>query len=120
MAFTDDFLDMCPHTIVWKPMISRDKYAKPFHGDPQTFRGRRVFEHKRVQSQGRGSERGQAVEVLSTSTIWILGTPAVSQDDLIYVDGDDLTRLPDILSWERFPDEDGECFVKVYLGSALG
>ncbi len=108
-----DWEDLCPQTIVWEPLASRDSYAKPTYGAQQTFRGRRVYKIERVPS---GANEPGAV-VLSSSTIWILGTPAVKYEDRVYVSGD-AAPYPPILNVQRYPDENGDLFTKVMLGSA--
>ena len=101
-------------------MTGRDQYGKPSFGPVQTFLGRRVFKNSRVASYERGT-KGQGPEVISESEIIILAALSLTYDDRIYVSGDDLTRLPPILSWGRNPDETGQdVFTKVMLGSANG
>lgn len=106
-----DWEDLCPHTIGWKPLASRDSYGKPTYGPEQTFRGRRSYKKRRVVSgQGDGST------VLSTSSITILGTPNVGYEDQVYVVGDAV--FPPIADIQKNPDEDGDLFVRVVFGSA--
>jgi len=107
-----DWEDLCPHTICWEPVLSRDGYGKPTYGAASTFRGRRVFKIERVPSGG----QGEGAVVLSSSQIWILGTPEVGYEDRVYVQGD--IKFPPILNVQKFPDESGDFFVKVLLGSA--
>jgi hypothetical protein len=107
-----DWADLCPHTIGWTPLTGRDQYGKPTYGPEQTFQGRRVYKIERVPSGG----QGDGAVVLSSSTIWILGTPAVGYDDKVYVVGD--AKFPPVLNVMRYPDEAAELFVKVQLGSA--
>jgi hypothetical protein len=107
----EDWLDLCPQTIVWTPMTSRDAYGMPQYGPPQTFRGRRVDKIQRVP--GKGGDPDQ----LSQSTIWILGLPAVKYDDQVYVQGDP-PPYPIILNVLRYPDENGDLFCKVMMGKA--
>ena len=110
-----DFSDLCTQTICWAPLASRDQYGKPTYGAVQTFTGRRVYKIARVPSGG----QGDGAVVLSESTIWILGTPAVKYEDLVYCSGDALPRPP-VLNVQRYPDDGGDYFVKVMLGSAKG
>lgn len=115
-----DLLPLCPQTIVWEPVSSRDAFGKPTYGDPQTFRGRRVFKFSRVTAFSRGI-KGEGTDAISESQVWILGTPEIGYEDLVYVQGDDTSKfLPPVLSVQRTPDSNGELFVKVFLGSANG
>lgn len=115
MARTDVWLDLCPQTIVWEPMTGRDQYGKPTYGAAQTFRGRRVLKQGRVASR---APNGEAITTLTSSTIWILGLPAVKPlEDHVYVQGD-TPPYPVVVSTDRYPDEIGDLFVKVYLGAA--
>jgi hypothetical protein len=98
--------------IGWTPLTGRDQYGKPIYGPEQTFQGRRVFKIERVPSGG----QGDGAVVLSSMTIWILGLPDVKYDDRIYVVGDD--KFPPILNVMKWPDENGDCYVKVQLGTA--
>jgi hypothetical protein len=83
-----DWADLCPQTIVWNRMTSRDPYGKPMYNGPsQTFMGRRVFKYSRVASYERGT-KGQGPENISESQIWILGTPDVQYEDQVLVAGD--------------------------------
>lgn len=83
-----DWADLCPQTIVWNKMTSRDQYGKPLYGGPsQTFMGRRVYKYSRVASYERGT-KGQGPENVSESQIWILGIPNVQYEDQILVAGD--------------------------------
>jgi hypothetical protein len=111
MARTDDWLDLCPQTIVWVPMVARDQYGLPLYGAAQTFRGRRVFKLQRVPSKGGDPD------ALSESTIWILGVPDVGYEDQCFVQGD-APPYPIILQVLRYPDEDGDLFVKLMMGKA--
>src|SRR4051812_22001799 len=97
-----DWLDLCPQTIVWQPLAGRNQYGKPKYGAPITYPGRRVFKFSRVASYERGT-KGQGPETISESTIFILGLPTVLYEDLVYVLGDDLTRLPPVLSVQVSP-----------------
>lgn len=112
-----DWEDLCVQTIVWEAKATRDQYGKPdSYDDPITFAGRRVFEQKRITSHEKSI--GQGAEMLSTSHLWILGTPDIGYEDRVYVQDD--TAFPPILSVERYPDENGDLFVKVFFGSANG
>lgn len=115
--FLLELLPLCPQTICWEPLTGRDAYATPTYGPVQTFRGRRVFKNQRVAAYERGT-KGQGAEVLSASQIWILGTPDIKYEDKVYVQGD--TVFPPVLSIQRTPDENGDLFVKIMLGSSNG
>lgn len=118
MAFVDDFTDLCVQVICWEQMTGRDEYGKPSYAAVQTFAGRRVFKATRIAGFSR-AVRGEGAEVLSVSQIWILGIPAVGYEDRVYVQGD-TAPYPPVLSFDRYPDEEGDAFVKVMLGSANG
>lgn len=112
-----DWADLCVQTIVWKQMTGRDNYGAPTFAAGVSFTGRRVFKNERVSAFEK-QVKGQGAEVISASQIWILGTPDIGYDDRVYVQGDSL--FPPVLSIERYPDENGDLFVKVLLGSANG
>jgi hypothetical protein len=103
--------DLCPQTIVWVPMTGRDQYGAPQYGAAKTFRGRRV--HKLTRVPGKGGDPDE----LSESTIWILDIPHVKYEDQVYVQGDQ-PPYPIIMDVLRYPDEDGDLFVKVLMGKA--
>ena len=114
------FLPLCRQTIVWQPLIGRDPYGKPLYRPPSTFPGRRSYKYSRVASYVRGT-KGQGAEIISESQIWFLAAPSISYEDLLYVLGDDTSRLPPILSVQQPADETGNAFyTKVYLGSSNG
>ncbi len=114
--FLDEIASLCWQTVIWEALISRDKYGKPaVFATPVSFTGRRVFKLQRVGVSGSGS--GVGADVMSASQIWILGTPAIKYDDKVYISGDDTTRVPAVVNIERYPDETGELYVKVSLGS---
>lgn len=114
-----DWLDLCPQTVVWQALVSRDQFGKPSYGAPQTFRGRRVRQRSRVAAFSRGV-KGEGSDAINETVIWILGTPDIGYEDLVYVDGEDATKQPPILNVEKVPDETGDLFVKVTLGSFNG
>jgi hypothetical protein len=117
------FLPLCRQRIVWQPLTGRDPYGAPIYGAPTTFPGRRSYKYSRVASYERGT-KGQGAEVISESQIWILSipfAPQVKYEDRIFVEGDDLTRLPPILSIQQPADETGQIMhTKCYLGSSNG
>jgi hypothetical protein len=118
------FLPLCRQTVIWCPLVSRDDYGKPVYGPAQSFPGRRTYKFSRVASYERGT-KGQGPEVISESQIWMLSltlpVPNVKYEDQIYILGDDLTRLPPILSVGQPADETGAAFfTKIFLGSSNG
>lgn len=124
------FLPLCKQIIVWRPLAGRDNYGAPIYGSTQVFRGRRTYKASRVASYERGT-KGQGPEVISESQIWLLGidattganvpVPNIKYEDQVFVEGDDLARLPPILSIGSPADESGsQFFVKVSLGSSNG
>ena len=106
-----DWDDLCVQTIVWESMISRDAYGQPSYGPGVTFRGRRVYKLTRVPTKGGDPD------ALSESTIWILGTPNVQYEDNVYVQGDP-QPYPIVMNVLRYPDENGDLFVKCLMGKA--
>ncbi len=115
------FLPLCKQNIVHQPLVGRDDFGAPIWGDGKTYKGRRSFKYSRVASYERGT-KGQGAEVISESQIWLLGTNInIKYEDLVYVDTDDQTKLPPILSIQQPADETGNSFfTKVYLGSSNG
>jgi hypothetical protein len=109
-GFADEFLDLCPQTVVWTSLVSRDAYGKPTYGAAQTFSGRRIYRKSRSASQGQP-------EVLFTTEIIILDTPDVKYEDAIYISGD-VAPFPPIASIERHVDESADQYVKVVMGRA--
>jgi hypothetical protein len=107
-----DWLSLCAQTIVWRPLVGRDRYGAPEWGAPVSFRGRRVYKVDRVPSRG----GGDAV-ALSDHVIWIMDKVAVGYEDAVYVDGD-LPPRPVILNIVRYPDENGFEYTKVFMGKA--
>jgi hypothetical protein len=120
-SFASEFAELCQQVIVWEPMTSRDVYGKPIYGAQQTFQGRRTFEISRIPlKHGGAGPRGQGVDVISDSVIWMLATPNIRYDDLVFVQGDQ-PPIPTVLSVERYPDETGlDVYSKISLGSANG
>jgi len=107
-----DWEDLCVQTIIWQPLASRDSYGKPTYGAAQRFKGRRVFVVSRVP--GGGAHQG--ADVMTSSTIWVLGLPNLKYEDRLYVLGD--TKYPPIANIQRFPDEEGDLYVKAMMGGA--
>ena len=118
------FLNICRQTVVWRPLAGRDNYGAPVYGPARTFPGRRTYKASRVASYERGT-KGQGPEVISESQIWLLvlngPIPNIQYEDSVFIEGDDLTRLPPILSVGSPADETGSSFfVKCWLGSSNG
>ena len=116
-SFALEFLDMCPETVVWTPLASRDAYGKPTYGVAQNFPGRRIYKKSRVPAQAK--VRGEGSEVVSSSEIIILDVPDIKYEDAVYISGD-TAPYPPILNIERHEDEVGVVYVKVIMGSAGG
>lgn len=117
MAFADDFSDMCPQTVVWEQVTGRDSYGKPTFAAPVSFApprgGRRDFKSLRVPS----GPNGQGVSIISGSQIIVLAVLQVGQEDRVYIQGDDATKAPPVISVERIPDETGvEQYTEITLG----
>ena len=126
--FAYEFAELCQETVVWRKLLTRDSFAKPVYDDPVVFSpftspglgGRRFYRRTRKVSSGGATPAGGAVDYIQTSEIWILDVPEIGPDDLVYIDGDDVDRLPPILSIEQPTDEPGEkVYTQVCLGSAV-
>ena len=122
MSFIQDFAELCPQTVVWQAMTSRDAYGKPSYGDVQTFSGRRVNMKSRIPTKAGIGPKGEGADVIAEASIWILGLPTFGPgsgyEDRCYLLGE--TVYPPILSIQTFPDETEEIYCKVMLGSANG
>lgn len=118
-----DFSDLCQQSIVWQQMISRDSYGKPTYAAPVVFSpftspvtgGRREFKTVR-----KFNGPGLGVDFVQGSIIYLLATPPIGLEDLVYVQGD-TAPYPPILATESPADETGTAFyTKITLGNAKG
>lgn len=122
-----DWADLCVQTIVWRAVTGRDATSQPTYGAAVLFSppngGRRVYKTVRRASAGFPKEatapQGAAADFVQVSYIWILATPAIQQGDLVYVQGD-VAPYPVVIGVDRYPDENGDLFVKVTMGDAIG
>lgn len=102
----DDFADCFTETITHSEFGGRDDYGKRSFGSPVSLSARVVKKNKLVKASD-GSE------VMSTTQVWIQGTPTLTpEDQIILPDG----SMPIILSVETYPDDDGDHHSKVFMG----
>lgn len=102
----DDFSDLFTETITHEEFGGRNSYSKRSFGSPANYSARVVKINKLVKASDGG-------EVLSTTQVWIQGTPTVTPEDRITLpDG----TTPIILSVEKYPDDNGDHHVKVFMG----
>ena len=105
----NDWQDLFPHTIYHAEYISRDAYGQPNYGSEVAYRGRVTY-----KDQTRYFSDGSTIEI--KGTVWIQGTPTVSNDDQITLpDG----STPLILSHELIADESGSHHVKIFFGKSV-
>lgn len=105
MAFVDDLKDLMADTATHAALASRDSYGVPTYGSGTSYTARLIRKNKLVRD-------AQGQQVLATAELWIAGTPAIRPDDKITLsDG----STPPIAAVERYQDEDGSCFVKVFF-----
>ncbi len=120
--FAGEFTDLCTMDVVWAQKVGRDSFAKPTYAAPVTFvgLGRRVYKTVRRMSGGGSTPAGAAVDFIQVSYIWLLATPPIKQDDLVYIAGD-AAPYPPIVGIDQPADETGEkVYTKITLGSANG
>lgn len=102
----DDFANCFTETITHAEFGGRGGYGERSFGSPASYDARIVKINKLVKTSD-GSEK------MSTSQVWIQGTPVVTPEDQITLpDG----STPIILSVEKFPDDNGDHHVKVFMG----
>ena len=107
MALDPDLLEMMTQTVTIAPLTGRDNYGKPTFGTGVVWRARIKGTNRRVVDHA-----GQ--EAVSTTEVWIGGVSGIGPtDQLTLPDG----TSPPLLKVERYPDEDGNSFEKVYLGA---
>lgn len=99
------FRDMMVQFIEWEPRTGLDQYGDAVYGSAVTVRCR-VVEKQRMTRNVSGQE------MVSTTTIYVLGTPGIDMEDRITLpDG----TQPPILNVRMFPDENGPHHEEVYL-----
>ena len=102
----EDWSDLFPQTITHAEFAGRDDYGAPAYGSAVEYGARIVGKQKLIK-------KSDGSEAMSTSLIWILGSPTITTEDQITLpDG----STPPILSVEHFPDADGDHHSKAYLG----
>lgn len=102
----NDFKHMMPHTVVHTPVLSRDSYGKITYGTGVSYQSRVVYKNKQVRSAN-----GEIV--MSAGTVWFAQTISISASDKITLpDG----TTPQIISVEKYPDDRGDRFTKIYFG----
>lgn len=105
MSFINEFRDLLNDTITHYPLASRDAYGKPTYNSGTQYSVRLVKTNKLITNN-------EGKEVVSTSHIWILGTPNISPEDKIELSNGD---IPVVAAVETFQDEIGTSHVKVYF-----
>ncbi|MCK5640808.1 MAG: hypothetical protein KAJ19_08425 [Gammaproteobacteria bacterium] len=100
-----DWSDMMPHTITHLETTGYDDYGAKNTGSPATYKARIIYKNDTIlDANGR--------EVISKGHMWIMGTPTIDNEDVITLpDG----SIPEILSVETYPDENGAHHVKVFF-----
>lgn len=102
----NDFTHMMPHTVTHSPVLSRDAYGKITYGSATSYTARVVYKNKQVRSS-----TGELV--MAEGIVWLAGVVSVSGDDKITLpDG----STPQIISVERYADDGGDRFTKLYFG----
>lgn len=114
MAGITEWLDCMPATVTWEAFSNRDDYGKPIYAAGVTYRARVVY---KVETLFDDNE----LETTANGHVWF-GPPtadltsnvppaATSEDRITLPDG----SQPNILTVERFTDEDGNHHTKVYF-----
>lgn len=102
----NDFTHMMPHTVTHAPVSSRDAYGKITYGTSTPYTARVVYRNKQVRSA-----TGELV--MAAGMVWFAGVVSISGDDKITLpDG----TTPQIISVEKYADDGGDRFTKVYFG----
>lgn len=102
----NDFKTMMPHTVVHEPVLSRDAYGKITYGPATNYRSRVVYKNKQVRSA-----TGEIV--MAAGTVWFAQTVSIGPADRITLPDN---STPQIISVDKFPDDRGDRFTKIYFG----
>jgi hypothetical protein len=106
MAIDPDFLDCMSATITIASASSVDNYGNPTFGSTTAYSAREVYRNQLVKTPD-----GQ--ESVSRGVVWLYGAPDVNITDQLTLSD---ASTPRILTQEKFTDEDGDYFTKVYFG----
>lgn len=105
MAFMDDLADLFTQTVIWRALTGRDDFGKPTYGAGTSLSARVVRKNKLIRDTN-------GDEVVSSAQAHINGNSDIAPDDQVELpDGD----TPHILSVERFPDETGYIYTRVFF-----
>lgn len=106
MSIDSEFLELMSDTITLKSVSGRDAYNVVTYGTGVSYSARVVHKTTLIRSSN-GSE------ILAKGVVWVYGAPVVTEEDQITLsDG----STPPILGVDRYSDEDGDYFTKVYFG----
>jgi hypothetical protein len=108
MAFINDFMDMFPDTVIWKPLVSRDSYGKPtFHATGYEYMARVVKHPKMVRNKDGQMVTSSAQAHVGIGTTSGMPFPVISpQDQVVLSDG----KTPPIIGVDIIPDENGPAY----------
>jgi len=101
-----DWTDLMPHLVDHAEYAGRADYGAVSYGSPVSYTARVTYKNQRVRI-------ADGSEVVARGTVWIAGTPSIDPEDQITLPDD---STPPILSVEKYADEDGDLFVKVFFG----
>jgi len=101
-----DWADLFTQTITLEEASSENEYGGRNYGSPASYSARVVAQNKYIR-------RPNGVEFLSTTKVWIQGTPTVSLDDRITLPD---STTPQILLVRQYPDELGDHHTELDLG----
>jgi len=100
-----EWADMMPNTITVQAKSGVDAYNKPTYATGTSYSARVVYKNKiTVDAIGR--------EVTARGVIYVAATGAISPEDKITLPD---SSTPQIISVERFPDENGAHHNQVYF-----
>lgn len=106
MPFSSDFADVLKDEVSLAHLASRDDYNVPSYGTPSTGLKCRIV-HKNTLIRDRNGS-----DVVSTSQIWLdYDADTTVESQITMPDGSN----PPILSVEKYPDESGNYFMKIFL-----
>ena len=105
MSFQSDFSGLLKDQVSLADITGRNDFGKPTFGAAVSYSCRIVHNNKLVRDRT-GSD------VVSTSQVWLTYVESTTVESQITMpDG----STPPILNIEKFPDESGSYYMKVYL-----
>jgi hypothetical protein len=108
MTIEPEYLELMVDTVMIAPATSRNAYGADSYGTPVAHRARVVRKNQMVRT-----DSGQ--ELVSRTQAWIYGAPGITpRDQITLPDG----THPQILSVDRFPDENGPHHEVAYMGGS--